>query len=387
MRVAAFAFAVLASATLARAAESAPEAAGSGRAEKIKLAVMDLSAAGVSPDLAATVTSLVATELERQEVFNVVSKAEIRAMLTHEAEKQALGCDAGASCMGDLGNALGVRYLVSGSLGKVGDSYTLNLALTDTQASKVEGRVSESAKEQNKLLEVAARSSKVLVAKILADRQATLLVTTAEKGATVKIDGQAVGVTPLPRRKIAWGPHLLEVEKTGFVTAIEDFTVLTKGIVERQVTMIPSPDFLGSYEGGAKKMRIGAWISTGVAVVALGTAAYFQADHLTVASRFDDEKKAYDAAPSQTVEAWTALSNTKAEADTKIGYSRVSAGIGLVAAAAATYFWVGGEDPERYARYREVAANDAAAEPADLTPKLSFGFVPGSVVGASISLP
>lgn len=375
-------------ATLAAAsARAQSNEEGSGRAEKIKLAVMDLGAAGVPPDLAASVTSLVANELERQEVFDVVSKAEIRAMLTHEAEKQALGCDAAATCMSDIGSTLGVRYLVSGSLGKIGENYTLNLALTDAQASKVEGRVSENAKEQSKLLELAARSSKVLVSKILQDRQATLLVTCPEKGATVKIDGQAVGVTPLPRRTISWGPHLLEIEKAGFITAIEDFTVLTKGVIERSATLIPSPDFLHGYEGSAGKMRIGAWLSTAAAAAAFGIAAYFQVDHLRVAGDFDKQKTAFEQAPAQTVPAWTALSDTKAEADSRILSARVAGGIGLLATVAATYFWVGGEDPERYARYREIASAEAPPE-TEQGPLLSLNlFGPAGLVSASIALP
>jgi TolB-like protein len=366
-----------------------PDLAG-GRAEKIKLAVLDLSAAGASADLAASLTTAVASELDRLEVFSIISRQEIRAMLSYEAQKQALGCDAGSSCLAEIGGALGVRYLVSGTIGKVGDAYAFNLVLTDIDTAKVESRVSENVKEQGKLLDVTARSSKVLVSKILADRQATLLVTCAEKGALVKIDGQIVGSTPLPRRKISWGPHLVEVEKTGFVAYVEDFTVLTKGVIERNVTLIPSPDFLASYESGASKMRLGAWITTAGAALALGAAGFFQSQYLGQASAFTDARRAYDALPPNQA-AWDALNGQKLAAESTLLNARVGAAVGLALAAGATFFWIAGEDPDRYARYRELAALDEtpAASPSGLRlPKWRLGLLDATgLVSATLELP
>lgn len=378
--------------TAAPVAEAPAAELTSGRAEKIKLAVLDLTAAGAPAELAASLTTSVASELDRLEVFSIISRQEIRAMLSYEAQKQALGCDAGSSCLAEIGGALGVRYLVSGTLGKIGESYAFNLVLTDIDTAKVESRVSENVTEQGKLLDVAARASKVLVAKILGDRQATLLVTCAEKGALVKIDGQIVGSTPIPRRKVSWGPHLVEVEKKGFVAYVEDFTVLTKGVIERNVTLIPSPDFLAEYEGNAGKMRLGAWITTGGAVLAFGAAGFFQTQYLGQASSFSDARRAYDDLPSPTVAAWEDLKGVKDQADATLMNARIGAGIGLALAAGATFFWIAGEDPERYARYRELAARDVPSDGGAVAglrlPRIRLGLLDaGGLVSASVELP
>lgn len=368
---------------------ASPEPVASARAGKIKVAVLDLIPNGTSPELAASLTSVIASELEHLEVFSIISRQEIRAMLSHEAEKQALGCDAGSSCLADIGGALGVRYLVSGNVGRIGDAYTLNLALSDVEKATVEGRVTENVKEQGKLLDVAARSSKVLVAKILSDRQATLIVTCPERGATVKIDGQAIGVTPLPRRKIGWGPHLLEIEKTGFVSSIEDFTVQTKGFIERQVTMIPSPDFLQGYEGSASKMRLGAWLTTGAATLAVVGAGYFQFAYNRTADDFKTSLDRYNALANKRQEDFAPLQTKKTQAEGQLGNARILSGLGLAFAVGATYFWIAGEDPDRYARYRELSQtgrDDDAGR--SLLSRVSFdAFSPAGVVSASLDLP
>lgn len=368
---------------VAPAAEPAPEPAKpAARAQKIKAAVLDINANGAPAELATNVTSLVAIELERLEVFSVISRQEIRAMLSHEAEKQALGCDAGSSCLAELGGALGVQYLVSGSLGKIGDSLLLNLALSDVGKATVEGRAAENIKEQGKLPETVARATQKLVQKILADRTATLIVTCSEKGAVVRIDGQAVGTTPLARRKISWGPHTLEVEKNGFITATEDFTVQTKGIVERQASLIPSGDFLQAYESGARRMRIGAWLTTAGAIAGFGAAAYYQTRISAEQDDFKSKLDNYDNTPA----AWTELNNIKGRQESALTNARITGGIGLAFAVGAAFFWIAGEDPDRYARYRELA--QAPSSDDDASPRFALEFFsPTGLVGARLDLP
>jgi len=373
--------------TLSVAASAAEPAAEPARAQKIKLAVLDLVATGVPAELAANITAYVATEIDRMEVFKVVSGQDIRTMLSFEAQKQAMGCAGdSASCLAEIGGALGVRYLVSGGIGKIGDTMTINLTLTDIEKANVVGRSTEQVKEQSRMLETAGRAVKVLAAKILADRTATLLVTCPERGSTVKIDGQAVGVTPLQRRPITWGPHTLEVEKTGFVSYIEDFTVMTRGLVERQVSMVPSPDFLQGYEGKASKMRLGAWITTAAAVAAFGAAGYFQYDYNAKADDFKKKADLYNSKTElQTKPEWDKLKASYDETQSRYNWILGAAGLGLVCAAGSTFLWIAGDDPDRYARYRDVADN---RDEGSWLPHLAFVPMPGGgFVSAGGTLP
>ena len=332
--------------------------------EKISLAVMDLASEGASPDLAASLTGLVAAELERLRVFQVISRQDMRALVQHEAQRQSLGCD-GDDCTHRLGTMLGVRYLVSGSVGRVGDELSVTLSLSEVALSRVVGRAARTVSSPAALLPAIPGLIRTLASPVLAARQATLLVPCAEVGATVKLDGQLVGTTPLGRRPVAWGPHRLEVEKAGFVAAAEEFTVQTTGLVERPVTLVPSPDFLESYETGAQRMRWGAWLTGGAAAVALAVSALFQSQHMTLGSRYESGYVEYMDAGRPSSQ-YDALRQLRLDADGALLSSRLSASAAALFAGGLAYFWVAGPDPDRYARYRGSepggTRGDAASE-------------------------
>lgn len=42
--------------------------------------------------------------------------------LSFEKDKQNLGCDADPACLAEIGGALGVEFIIAGSLVKVGDT-------------------------------------------------------------------------------------------------------------------------------------------------------------------------------------------------------------------------------------------------------------------------
>src|ERR1700722_4029750 len=69
-----------------------------GQAEKIKVAVRDLKPNGVAEELTNTLTSMLSNELAPLEVFSVITNQEIRAILSHDALRQAVGCEAGEAC-------------------------------------------------------------------------------------------------------------------------------------------------------------------------------------------------------------------------------------------------------------------------------------------------
>ncbi|MEW5850153.1 MAG: hypothetical protein AB2A00_15300 [Myxococcota bacterium] len=107
------------------------------------VAVLELQAKqGVSADTATLLTANLVTLLRAQGRFSkVVSSSEIETLLGFEQQKQLLACDS-SSCMAELAGALGVDYVVSGTLGRLGDQWLLNLTLLNTRTTQAEGSVS-----------------------------------------------------------------------------------------------------------------------------------------------------------------------------------------------------------------------------------------------------
>jgi hypothetical protein len=103
-----------------------------------RIAVLDLKArVAVSADLAQAVTDDVVAEVRRLlPNAKVISADEIRSTLKYDLQKRDLGCNV-ASCLSEIGGALGVELLVTGTLSKFGKTYLLSLKTIDPRAATV----------------------------------------------------------------------------------------------------------------------------------------------------------------------------------------------------------------------------------------------------------
>lgn len=91
-----------------------------------KLAAIELSTTGVSPETRAFLSEHVAQRLALAGL-SVISSAEIGAVVGLERQRALLGCEDSKSCVAELANALGVDAVVMGSVGKFEDAYQINL--------------------------------------------------------------------------------------------------------------------------------------------------------------------------------------------------------------------------------------------------------------------
>ncbi len=121
-------------------------AAGAGAAEEPalpKVAVLDMRAQGVGEDSAATLTNVLLTGLAEGGGIDLLSRADIRSILTLEETKLLLGCPAeDPRCLAEHGHALGNAILIWGSVGQVGDQVVISVAAVDMQAGTTLGRAS-----------------------------------------------------------------------------------------------------------------------------------------------------------------------------------------------------------------------------------------------------
>lgn len=109
----------------------------------LKIAVMDLSAKqGISSQVTASLTDLATNEIARIEKYRVINRDDIQVMLQHLANQQLLRCD-DTKCLAVIGGALGVDYLFSGNIGKIGRIYVINLKVINIDQAEVLSRVTE----------------------------------------------------------------------------------------------------------------------------------------------------------------------------------------------------------------------------------------------------
>lgn len=113
---------------------------GASSAERriMRIAVNDFTVTDVDPHVARIVAESLVFELRKLERTNVISFDEVREMLNLEAEKQAMGCTNEESCLAQIADALGVDYLVTGTLAKVGENHVFALRLINQTAASTE---------------------------------------------------------------------------------------------------------------------------------------------------------------------------------------------------------------------------------------------------------
>lgn len=116
--------------------------------EKPKLVVLELTpGAGVEKTLTAPLTDAITNELQARGYFDVMSSRDVQALLGMERQRELLGCnDASRSCMTEISGALGARFILSGSLARLGDAWQLTLTTLDSQKAQPLGRATRLAR-------------------------------------------------------------------------------------------------------------------------------------------------------------------------------------------------------------------------------------------------
>jgi TolB-like protein len=114
------------------------------KGQTLKLAVMPLSARGVTGATADAMTQILSAELNGIEGISVISRDDIAAMLEKVQTEGELGCTDNMECIVEIGASLGLSKLVTGTVGKVADTFVISLQLVDIRKADVENRVLES---------------------------------------------------------------------------------------------------------------------------------------------------------------------------------------------------------------------------------------------------
>jgi hypothetical protein len=99
-----------------------------------KIAVWDLVARDVKASYAQELTSILASEIAKLKKYEVYSQENVRTLAGWTEERMKLGCTS-TQCLTALGQ-MDVAKLISGSVGKIGNRYSVSLSLYDTQNAR-----------------------------------------------------------------------------------------------------------------------------------------------------------------------------------------------------------------------------------------------------------
>lgn len=345
-------------------------------AERPKLVVLDVSSAPELGSLSSATTGVLASALSQLQVFDVTSSEEVRRALSLERQRALLGAEGDVSSGTlDLSEALKTDFVVGGRLTRsAGEGQmallTLELSLSEgTKLSRLSAQT-VSAHSEAELMTALGPTVLKLCAPVLKGLSGFLALSVAEERATVKVDGAVLGTTPLSGRlELPAGPHLVEVEKEGFVGARREVRVQPGQLTDETLTLMPSPDFIAAYDRRANKMRMGAYALGGASAAALAGALMFHLRGDAIYGSADDPGTFafHRARLSDAVEQENGVDNRarandlKAQIQTTQTLTAALSAVGLGAAAGAVYLYIAGDPPGRYDRFMVVPTTQGAA--------------------------
>ncbi len=117
-----------------------------------KIAVWDLAAREIKESYGQELTSILVSEISKLGKYEVYSQENVRTLAGWTGERMKLGCS-DTQCLTALGQ-MDIAKLISGSLGKIGNRYSVSLNLFDTQNSKSEKAVSEFGRSEDELIDL-----------------------------------------------------------------------------------------------------------------------------------------------------------------------------------------------------------------------------------------
>jgi len=115
-----------------------------------KIAVWDLAPRNTPDTHAQELTSILVSEISKLKKYEVYSQDNVRALAGWAAERMKLGCT-DTQCLTALGQ-MDIAKLIAGSVGKIGNTYSISLNLFDTQKAKAENAISEFCRTEDELI-------------------------------------------------------------------------------------------------------------------------------------------------------------------------------------------------------------------------------------------
>jgi len=98
------------------------------------IAIIDFEGLGVSQQEARSLSQRLTSEMIKLEVYQVLERSEMKRLLD-EQKLQSSGC-VSTQCAVDIGKMLGAKYMVVGSVNKVGRTFSIDARMIDVETSE-----------------------------------------------------------------------------------------------------------------------------------------------------------------------------------------------------------------------------------------------------------
>ncbi len=276
----------------------------------IPTAVLGLEALDGAPDnLAADITDALRQRVAATKEYQLLQGKDLVEV------KLVFACpDEAPACMSQAGKSLGASKLIFGNVKKAGGDFQVTLKLLDVNRAVVESFETDTIPKKRADSSSLRQLAPAWLAKLSGKGNGAITVRANFSGAAVSLDGTKVGVTgsdPVAVADVAPGKHEVSVEKSGYTTTKQEFTLAAGqnlpltlslspvsvevpkpepgAVVERHRTDsgVESPSDSGSHT----LARTGFWVAVVGALASTGLALKFGLDVRDINSQLDQYRR------------------------------------------------------------------------------------------------
>lgn len=249
-----------------------------------RIAVWRFDALGIDDEIVQRLETLFRLELDRLNRQPLPTRKDIEAKVT-AAEQN---CTGETKCLTAIGKRLRVDYVITGTVGSLGDHYILNIRAVEVATGASSTITSDPLQgTPDQLIE----GVRVAAYRLLAPDQlhGALQLESDLTGAKVWFDGQPLGTTPLAGggvvRKLPLGKHVLRVEAPGYAPWDDEVAIQFQKVSPVVVRLIgtSTPLALGApIRSQRDPIYSRPWflIAAGVAAVAIGAYVGYRVGHV-----------------------------------------------------------------------------------------------------------
>ncbi len=227
--------------------------------KKVHIAVFEFEARGIPENEAKVLTDRFRSVLVSTNKFVVVEREKVQLIL-EEIGLQLSGALAG-DAYSKAGKLLGVDRIITGTIGKVDNTYTVDLRVISVKSGKVVGTVSENVSgSRENLIALLERLAKRFAGIRTALRKFTVKIFSDPGSGSVYVDGKYVGLSPVAVQ-LTEGVHHIRIQQSGFKPW------------EGDVTVSKNEKVLAKLEKQESRWKRWLWIGAGTLVAGGGIAA------------------------------------------------------------------------------------------------------------------
>lgn len=370
MRVIIFAL-VVHSAALAQEApvEEAPEPPAKVEPEdtRSKIYVLDPKVVDMAEGIGATISSALAQSIEK-EGLRALTREDAKEVINQQGDLAVIGADGDPMTLSNLGKAIGAPHLLAvvatqaanGDIifqGRMIDAVNIKvLVRRETRASDYDGEILTAIKELARLC----------LAPFFAHLNGTIALTCSEEGANVFVDDVQIGTTPIEPFEIAGGYHTVKLTKEGFIRFQKQVQPKKEDTLPLEVALKPSLEYMQKYRAEAELYRTVGFVSASAAVALVAVGAGFGVGYLVgldgikdIDDTLGDNERLAQLGPNCETAVGCPEKTALEEDRNDLAFQSqlfsvggiAGAAVGIAAGAAATYFFVFGNNPDRYAEF------------------------------------